>query len=57
MNKININIQDICKLYYNQSIILDYISINVQRGEVVAIMLPSGCGKSTLLHLLCMLLC
>ncbi len=28
------------------------VSLEVQKGELVAIMGPSGCGKSTLLHLL-----
>jgi putative ABC transport system ATP-binding protein len=28
------------------------VSLNIKKGELVAIMGPSGCGKSTLLHLL-----
>jgi putative ABC transport system ATP-binding protein len=31
---------------------LDHVSIEVNAGELVAVMGPSGCGKSTLLHLL-----
>jgi putative ABC transport system ATP-binding protein len=30
----------------------DAIDLEVNRGEVVAVLGPSGCGKSTLLHLI-----
>ena len=30
---------------------LDHVNLNVDAGELVAVMGPSGCGKSTLLHL------
>ena len=31
--------------------VLDRISLQVDRGEFVALLVPSGCGKSTLLRL------
>ncbi len=34
---------------------LDRVSIDIERGEFVAVMGPSGCGKSTLLNILGML--
>lgn len=35
--------------YYGQTKVLHEITMNVMRGEVVALIGPSGCGKSTLL--------
>ena len=35
-----------------ETIALNGISMEVKKGEFIAIMGPSGCGKSTLLHIL-----
>ena len=38
-----------------ETVALDAVNIEIERGELVAIMGPSGCGKSTLLNIVGML--
>lgn len=50
-----IKLNDIKKVYRTEeieTIALDAINLEVERGEFVSIMGPSGCGKSTLLNIM-----
>lgn len=50
-----IKLNEISKVYRTKSVetlALDNISLNVEKGEFISVMGPSGCGKSTLLNIM-----
>ncbi|WP_018753129.1 ABC transporter ATP-binding protein [Paenibacillus sanguinis] len=50
-----IQLKDVKKIYRNRSYVtfaLDSVNLNIDKGELIAIMGPSGSGKSTLLNIL-----
>lgn len=54
-NELMISLQNIEKVYRTdtvETLALNSISLNIQKGEFLSIMGPSGCGKSTLLNIM-----
>jgi putative ABC transport system ATP-binding protein len=53
-----LNLKNLSKIYRTEdveTVALNSVNINIERGEFVAVMGPSGCGKSTLLNVIGML--
>ena len=40
------------KKSFDENLILNDVSLNVEQGEVIVILGPSGCGKSTTLRMI-----
>ena len=50
-NKVVIQVKNLCKSFKDNKV-LSGINININKGDVVAVVGPSGCGKSTFLRCL-----
>lgn len=51
-NEVILQVQDLKKSYDGANEVLNGISFDVHKGEVIVVLGPSGCGKSTLLRCL-----
>jgi len=47
-----LRLDGVCRVFENNLVVIDHLSLLVETGEFLAILGPSGCGKSTLLRLI-----
>lgn len=51
-NAAEVRFSDVTKVYDEQSVAVDNISLHVKAGELVTLLGPSGCGKTTTLRMI-----
>ncbi|MFC5775769.1 ATP-binding cassette domain-containing protein [Ectobacillus antri] len=51
-----LKVQDLHFSYDNKVTVLDHVSFEVAKGDMLALIGPNGCGKTTLIKLICDLL-
>lgn len=52
MNNIAVSCSNLTKIYDGKTVALQYLDLQVRKGEILTILGPSGCGKTTTLRLI-----
>ncbi|WP_439978812.1 ABC transporter ATP-binding protein, partial [Burkholderia gladioli] len=47
-----IQFENVTKQYDNDSVVLDHVSFEIEKGKFYTLLGPSGCGKTTILRLI-----
>ena len=50
-----LRIKSLSHRYENENLVIDDLSLEVNKGEIISILGPSGCGKTSLLRIICLL--
>ena len=46
-----LRIKSLSHRYENENLVIDDLSLEVSKGEIISILGPSGCGKTSLLRI------